>query len=66
MCTRKSDGIAISTNNYTEEEGSDDTEISYKCDGNGQYTIPRNPATNETILPKCLERRELKNNALII
>ena len=42
-----------------EEEGSDDPEISYECDGAGNYTFDRVNITNEIILPKCLERRKL-------
>ena len=41
-----------------EEEGSDDPEISYDCDGAGNYTFDTVNGTNEIILPKCLPRRK--------
>ena len=56
-CTRKTDGIAI-VGPIGEEEGSDEPDISYTCDGVGNYTFPRDNVTNEVILPKCLERRK--------
>ena len=40
------------------EEGSDDSQKSYDCDGAGNYTFERDNVTNLQILPKCLERRE--------
>ena len=42
-----------------EEEGSDNLDISYDCDGAGNYTFEIDSDTNEKILPKCLERRKL-------
>ena len=56
-CNQKLDGIAIVGSNG-EEEGSDDPEISYDCDGAGNYTFDRVNGTNEIILPKCLPRRK--------
>ena len=40
------------------EEGSDEPDISYTCDGVGNYTFPRDNVTDEVILPKCLGRRK--------
>ena len=57
-CDRKSDGISVIGPNGN-EEGSDDHDISYDCDGAGNYTFEIDSTSNEPILPKCLERRKI-------
>ena len=49
-----------------EEEGSDDPEISYDCDGAGNYTFDRVNGTNEIILPKCLPRRKYSKKIITV
>ena len=64
-CNKKLDGIAIMGSNG-EEEGSDDPEISYDCDGAGNYTFDRVNGTNEIILPKCLPRRKYSKKIITV
>ena len=57
VCERRRDGIS-KIGPFGDEEGSDEPEVSYDCDGEGNYTFERENITNEIILPKCLERRK--------
>ena len=57
VCERRRDGIS-KIGPFGDEEGSDEPEVSYDCDGQGNYTFERENITNEIILPKCLERRK--------
>ena len=57
VCVKRRDGIS-KIGPFGDEEGSDEPEVSYDCDGEGNYTFERENITNEIILPKCLERRK--------
>ena len=57
-CTRETDGIAVWNNDTQAMEGSPVSEIEFKCNEKGKYSLEVDSA-GQYIVPKCLRRREM-------
>ena len=57
-CINKKDGIAVKKDDNGTMEGSDSRDKSYKCNGNGEYTLPIDALSGLPEFPSCIPRRK--------
>lgn len=56
-CINKKDGIAVKKDDNGTMEGSDSRDKSYKCNGEGEYTLPIDALSGLPEFPSCIPRR---------
>ena len=57
-CKNNKDGIAVKKGNDGTMEGSDNRDQSYECNGDGEYTVPKDPLSGLPEFPFCIPRRK--------
>ena len=57
-CKNNKDGIAVKKGNDGTMEGSDNRDQSYECNGDGEYTVPKDPLSGLHEFPFCIPRRK--------
>ena len=55
-CINKKDGIAVKKDDNGTMEGSDSRDKSYKCNGDGEYTLPIDALSGLPEFPSCIPR----------